>query len=369
MKIAYLIEYFKPFSRGAENNCYYLAKELAKKHEVHVYTSDRQNGKVAKSFEEIDNIKVHRFKPKLRHKYYLSMTPGLWDVLKEDYDVVHVHSFGFLWHDLIVLMLKIKGFKVVNTPHGPFMALKKYNTRENLFKFIIRTIEKFVNRLYDFVIQVNPEQYKWLEKEGVNKERIRFVPNGICEESFEKIKGKNNYKIKGKKIISYVGAVDKYKGLDQVIKVLPHFKDLIFYIVGDDNGDRKRLEGLSKKLKVSNRVKFTGRIDEKNKLKVLDASEVFILPSEWEAFGIVILEAMARGNAIISTKTEGGNFLIGKENGFLYEFNDLGVLKERLGELINDQKLIEKMKKTNLKKAKEFLWKDIAKDLEKVYLE
>ncbi|MBS3140767.1 glycosyltransferase family 4 protein [Candidatus Woesearchaeota archaeon] len=364
MKIAYLIEYFEPFSRGAENNCYYLAKELAKKHDVQVYTSDRKDGKIASSYEVIDNIKVHRFKPFLRFRYYLSITPGLIKILKEDYDIVHVHSFGFIWHDFIVFLLKLRGTKVVNTPHGPFMALPSYNIFQRVFRGIIRFFEFFINKLYDIVIQVNPEQYKWMTKEGVNLEKIKFIPNGISEENFKEIK-QNKYK-SNKKIISYVGGLQKYKGIEQIIKILPDFKDVKFICVGEGE-DRKRLEKIAKDLKVD--VVFTGRISDNEKLQVLDASDVFILPSEWEAFGIVILEAMVRGNAIISTKTEGGLFLISKENGFLYDFGNLKQLKEKLEVLLKDKKLLEKIKKNNLKKAKEFLWKDIAKDLEKVYKE
>jgi len=48
MKIGFLIEYFYPVRGGAENNCFYIARELAKSHEVHVFTSDRKDGKIFK---------------------------------------------------------------------------------------------------------------------------------------------------------------------------------------------------------------------------------------------------------------------------------------------------------------------------------
>ena len=109
--------------------------------------------------------------------------------------------------------------------------------------------------------------------------------------------------------------------------------------MGKDAGDRKRLVELSKKLKVNDRVIFTGEIVDNEKLSGLDASEIFIMPSEWEAFGIVILEAMARGNAIISTKNEGALFLVKKENGLLYNFGDLKKLEESINVLYKNKKL------------------------------
>ena len=59
MEIGYLIEYFYPKEGGAENNCFYLARELAKKHKVYVFTSRTEN---TKDYEIIDGIKIYRFK-------------------------------------------------------------------------------------------------------------------------------------------------------------------------------------------------------------------------------------------------------------------------------------------------------------------
>jgi len=372
MKIGFLIEYFYPVSGGAENNCFYLAGELAKKNEVHVFTSDRKDNQKFKKGEIINRIHVHRYKNLFRYKYYLTFTPGLLNVLKYKLDILHVHSLGFLWHDKIVLLKRLfSKAKIVNTPHGPFMALDKYGFFENIFRNIIIFLELFCNRLYDVVIQVNPNQYKWMVKYGINKNKIKYVPNGIPKSSFDNIDSKNfikKYNLGNKFVISYLGRIQDYKGLDQVIKILPELdKRIVFLVMGKDTGIKNELIKLAKKLRVSDRVIFTGEVSHPEKLMGLDASEIFILPSEWEAFGIVILEAMARGNVIISTKTEGGEFLIKKENGFTYDFGDLNSLKRYIKILFKDKKLMEKIKKNNMKKAKEFLWENIVKDLEKIY--
>ena len=372
MKIGFLIEYFYPVRGGAENNCFYLAKELAKKHEVHVFTSDRKDGNIFKKEEVIDGIKIHRYKNWFRHKYYLTFTPGFLNILNYDLDILHVHSLGFLWHDKIVFLKKLfSRTKIINTPHGPFMTLNNYGFFEDVFRKITVFFELFINRLYDIVIQVNPNQWKWMIEYGISKDKIRYLPNGISESTFDKVNNKSfidKYKLKNKFVISYLGRIQKYKGLDQVIKILPKLdKKIVFLAMGKDAGDRKRLVELSKKLKVNDRVIFTGEIVDNEKLSGLDASEIFIMPSEWEAFGIVILEAMARGNAIISTKNEGAEFLVKKDNGLLYDFGDLRKLEENINILYKNKKLRDKLKKNNFKKAKEFLWKDIAKDLGRIY--
>ena len=94
MKIAFVTTYFYPVLGGAESNCFYLAKELAKRHEVHVFTSG--NG-LLKEEEVFENMHIHRSKTLFRIGYYGAFYPSLlFKLVKEEFDIVHVHSFGFL---------------------------------------------------------------------------------------------------------------------------------------------------------------------------------------------------------------------------------------------------------------------------------
>jgi len=365
MKIGFLINYFYPFLGGAESNCFYLAKELVKKgHEVHVFTTNQKGKQKLEREETIEGIRVHRSKVWFRYRYYFTLAPGLLsNIFKYNLEVLHVHSFGFLYHDFIVLLKKLfSKTKLINTPHGPFMALPNYNLLQIIIKKIVELIENPLNHLYDTVIEVNPYQKRWLKEKGAKK--VDFVPNGITKNALSNAQPINRYK--DKFIISYIGRIQKYKGLDQVIKVLPKLgENVIFIAIGEDAGNKESLIKLSKDLRVSNRVFFTGRIKEQEKLNLLDASKLFILPSEWEAFGIVILEAMARGKVIISTKTEGGRYLVKRENGFLYPNNNLIQLEEILKTLTKVD--LKKYEAPNIKKAREFDWSNIVSILEEVY--
>ncbi len=371
MKIGFLINYFYPRKGGAENNCFYLARELTKNHEVHVFTSLLKG---TKKYEIIDNLHIHRYKTLFRYRYYLSFTPGLIDILKYELDILHVHSFGFVYHDLILMLKKILSTtKIINTPHGPFMVLKYYNYFQKLFKAVVGNFERRIaNKFYDAVIQVNLEQYKWLTKYGIKKNKIHFAPNGILQDSFKKIKNKDftkKYNLENKFVISYLGRIQRYKGLDQVIKIIPRLnKNVVFLIIGKDAGDESRLKSLASNLRIRDRIIFTGEISDEEVIKGLSVSKIFILPSEWEAFGISILQAMARGNTIISTRTEGGRFLVKEnENGFLFNYNDLKDLENKVKVLVTDKQALSKISKINKEKAKQFLWENIVKDLEKVY--
>ena len=360
-------------------NCYYLARELAKRHEVHIFCSGSET-----KDEIIDKIHVHRHKELLRIKYYLAFYPRIVHTLMQSkLDILHVHGFGFLQHDYAIRRLKKAqpALKLVCTPHGPFMALKSYGFTARLFRSIYTPrIQKNIQS-YDRIIAVNPKQHLWMKKlYSIPQSKIRVVPNGISKEALVSVGKKEqeryakHYGLQGTRVISYLGRIQAYKGIDQTIRALPatikKIPNTLLLIMGKDSGDRARLEQIAQELGITKNVFFTGVVSEREKRALLSLTDIFVFPSEWEAFGIVVLEAMAQGAAIISTKTEGGTYLvIPGVNGYLYEFGDINALTKKLLSILKKPALRKRMGKANKKKAKNFLWIDIAHILEKVYVE
>ncbi|MBT3323904.1 glycosyltransferase family 4 protein [archaeon] len=381
MRIGYLVTYFYPYGDGMENNCLSSAKEMVKRgHEVHVFTSDRRDGIISKNKEEIyQGIHIHRSKTFFRYGHYLDFSPGVvLDAFKFDLDILHIHAFGFPLYDFVVVLKKLFSRKtvIVNTPHGPFMALKNYPLWQKIFREIYAFFEYSINGMYDAVVQVNDDQKKWMIKAGVKKKRIAFVPNTIPEDAFRKIENKNfikKYNLKDKIVICNLGRVMKYKGLDQVIRVMPlivkKYPNVVLISMGRDKDNfTEYCKNLAKKLKVEKNIRFLGEVDEDDKLRGLDSADIFVLPSEWEAFGIVTLEAMARKTAVVSTDTEGSKYLIKSENGILYKWKDLINLRKGLLALIKNDKLRKKMAKNNYEKSLKFKEEIVAVEyLEKLY--
>lgn len=295
MRIGFLLSSFYPFTGGRETITFNQARELAKRgHEVHVFTS-LQKG--LKKDEIVEKIHIHRSKTWFKYKYYLEFNPGwVWNAMRLRLDILHVQSFGFVMADKLVLLKKLfTKTRLVNTPHGPFMALEKYPLWQAVLKKVYTAFEYPVNRLYDAVIQVNPEQWKWMVKTGARKERIHLIPNSIPAEMFASTKHaafEHKYNLHGKLVISYVGRIQKYKGLDQVISVLPSILkkhgNVVFLAMGKDADDMARLKKMAAELKVEKNVVFTGPVTEEEKLQGLDISHIFVFPSEWEAFGICV---------------------------------------------------------------------------------
>jgi len=370
MKIGFMANYFYPATGGMEELTFNIAKELKKRgHEIHIFTSDRKESNIFPKEETIDGIHFHRSKLYFKYKYYLKFNPGLsFKHLKYKLDVLHVQSIGFPFQDKAVILRRIfTKTKLINTPHGPFMALDSYPLWQKILRNIYRTIEYPINLLYHKSVQVNPTQYQWMQKFGLRN--VKFIPNSIPESIFKRVKPQ----ITNKFIISYIGRVQKYKGLDQVIKILPDLikiqPNIQFLIMGGEvDNEYERLTNIATELGVENHIKITGRVNEDEKLQGLDSSEIFILPSEWEAFGIVLIEAMARSCALISTKTEGGSFVVSEKEGLLYEYQNLDQLKQVITTLIKDKQLREQIKEHNQEKAKSYLVSNVVKEFEKLYL-
>src|SRR3989344_5055674 len=129
-----------------------------------------------------------------------------------------------------------------------------------------------------------------------SKKRIHFVPDGIPQDRFKKISNKEfikKHKLEGKFILCNLGRVLKYKGQDDIVRALPDivkkYPNVIFLSMGKDHGLLEECLQLAKELKVEDHVRFLGMVSEDEKLQGLDATDIFILSSEWEAFGIVTL--------------------------------------------------------------------------------
>ncbi|HRO65824.1 MAG TPA: glycosyltransferase family 4 protein, partial [Candidatus Dojkabacteria bacterium] len=275
--------------------------------------------------------------------------------------------------DLFLILKKIvhRKTKMINTPHGPFMAHGNYSLIKILLKKLyIFNQRLFLNRLYRLVIQVNPDQYRWIKAYGIDEEKIKYLPNGINEVTLRTIKTSRaltDYGLNRRFIISYTGRFEEYKGIQQVIKALPKLAKtkptIRFVAMGREGGYLMHLKTLVKNLEVEIYVVFLENPSDITRDEILTASKIFVMPSRWEAFGISILEAMAKKCAVVSTRTEGGKFLIkNKDNGLLYDFEDVKTLTKHLELLSKDAKMINKFSKNNYELAHNYLWDKIVID-------
>lgn len=115
----------------------------------------------------------------------------------------------------------------------------------------------------------------------------------------------------GKRVLMTFGrmaAEEAYKGFDEVMGVMPSllgdFPDLVYLLVGDGS-DRQRLEDKARRLGLSSRVVFTGRIAESEKADHYRLADAYVMPGHGEGFGFVLLEAMACGIPAVASSADG----------------------------------------------------------------
>lgn len=170
------------------------------------------------------------------------------------------------------------------------------------------------------------------------------------------------------KILVHVSNFRKVKRVDDVLKIFNIVRKKIpakLLMVGD-GPERHRLEELCRELSVCHLVKFLGKVKDTD--RILTASDIFILPSESESFGLAALEAMAAKTPVISTNT--GGIPEVNENGvsgFLSNVGDVEAMAKNTLKILSDNATLEKFKEGAYLQAKKFDIHTVLPQYEKLY--
>ncbi|PCJ01537.1 MAG: N-acetyl-alpha-D-glucosaminyl L-malate synthase BshA [Flavobacteriales bacterium] len=349
-----------------------LGKALAAKgHKVHFITY--QQPVRLDIFSE--NIFYHEVKvsdyPLFDYQpYELVLTSKLVDVVKfEKLDILHVHyaiphaSAAYMAQQI----LKSQGIKIpfVTTLHGTDITLVG---KDASFAPVIT----FAINESNAVTAVSESLKQDTLKHFKIKREIEVIPNFICLDQY-KYNGniaelKKSFAPNDEKILVHVSNFRKVKRTEDVLKVFDIVrkqKPVKLIMVGD-GPERSSLEKLCRELNVCHLVKFLGKV--KDTERILSASDVFILPSESESFGLAALEAMAAKTPVISTNT-GGIPEVNKDgvSGFLSNVGDVKAMAENTLKIISDDITLEKFKENAYQQAKVFDIRIVLPKYEKLY--
>ncbi len=196
------------------------------------------------------------------------------------------------------------------------------------------------------------EKTQIIEQGGIPEGKIVPIYPGveIVYPTLEELAAfRSTHGLVGKMVISHVARLSAFKGTDKLIQVLPQVRqrtgcDVVLLLVGRTM-EREYLDGLVRGLEVEPHVRFTGPLSERELNLAYAASDVFALPSEYESFGFVFLEAMAHAVPVIGVRTGGVPEVISNgETGFvLNSSEDLQGLANMLSQLVIDTSLRQHM--------------------------
>ncbi|MGD8275880.1 MAG: glycosyltransferase family 4 protein [Thiohalocapsa sp.] len=195
-------------------------------------------------------------------------------------------------------------------------------------------------RRADGVISISDHTRKrFLSWAEVQADNVELLPNAIHAESYG-VGPKDpallaRYGLDGHPVLLTLGrlnAAERYKGVDEMLQVLPRLLDThreLRYLVVGDGDDRARLAGKARSLGVGDHVIFTGRIDEDEKADHYRLADAFVMPGRGEGFGFVFLEAMACGVPVVGSKLDGSReALRDGELGLLVDPDDSDALAD-----------------------------------------
>lgn len=205
------------------------------------------------------------------------------------------------------------------------------------------------------------------------KKEIHVVPNFI--EIPKKIQLATNCQRElmaedDERIITHVSNLRKVKRVVDVIEIFDRIQKKIpsKLIVVGDGPERRASENLCIEKGIEDKVKFLGNSNEVD--KVLCFSDLFLLPSEKESFGLAALEAMACGVPVISSNTGGlPEVNIHGESGFLSNVGDVEEMAENGIKILKDDKTLAQFKKQAIELARVFDTKKIVPEYENLYKE
>ncbi|WP_152268168.1 N-acetyl-alpha-D-glucosaminyl L-malate synthase BshA [Agriterribacter humi] len=288
--------------------------------------------------------------------YESALASTLVDVVKNNkLDLLHVHyaiphaSAAYMAKQ--ILQKENKYVPVITTLHGTDITLvgrdKTYApvvafsinqsdaitaVSENLKEETYRTfkIEKDIEVIYNFV------------------DVQRFSKKPI--DAFRKVIAPNN-----ERIILHASNFRKIKRIDDVIQIFKKLNDVIpskLLLVGD-GPERPMAEALCRELNLCDEIRFVGK--QQDMEEIFAIADLFLLPSEYESFGLSALEAMAGGAPVVSTNVGGlPEIITPGENGFMANIGDTGQMAQYAIDILKDENTFKRFKANARRQAENF---------------
>jgi glycosyltransferase involved in cell wall biosynthesis len=384
MKIACISGTFPPYFGGIGNVCYHSAIELAKLgNDVTVFTSNFPKGQ----FSYPPLLKVKR----LRYPFMLGKSPFLPGLLRvKDFDIVHLHHPFYFGSEMVYLSSKIHNFNYVLTYHMDVPLIDPSDPRgysSSVIRFHDYTINKQLLLKAKKIIVTSKDYALNSRMKDIfiqRSEDLLEIPIGVDLSVYSQdlYNNANNEKIrklhlikKDAKIILFVGALDKqhyFKGVEYLLRAFSKLDpdNAILLIVGD--GELKNYYvALATKLGINQKTIFTGRVP--SVVPYCAVADLLVLPSTdmSEAFGLVLVEAMALGKPVIASNLPGVRTVVDDQyNGLLTKPKDVLDLASKISYLLKSDEIRALFGQRGRQKViKEYSWTNIVLKLNSAFSE
>lgn len=356
-----------------------LSKALFNRgHNVTIYTTDIFNRNSLNHKNKninLSGISVYEFKSIGWYPFFIS-----YDIIQSlaktltKFDIIHIHEYRTFQSIVIHYYAKKSKVPYVIHAHGALSTNIGKSTSKKLYDlFFGQRILKDAAKVIA-ITEIEAEQY---ESMGIPREKIEIIPNGVDSSEFQNLPSRGLFRKKlgisdKEKIILYLGRLDQTKGIDILIQTFAEISTEIYdsklVIIGKDYGFKPQLLDLVDKLKLNDKVIFTGFLEKTEKKEALIDADVFVTPS-FSGFPHTFLEACACGTPIVTTDRFDYLDWIDNKVGYIVKYNQ-NDLKNAISKILTDSMLRSSLS-TECKKTvnENFDWHVIVRNLERVYQE
>ncbi|MBI2458941.1 MAG: glycosyltransferase family 4 protein [Parcubacteria group bacterium] len=385
MKIAQIVCAFPPYRSGIGNSVYNISESLADLgHEVTVFTPN-YNHKIENEFnrpacagQPEGKFAVLRLKPLVKYGNAALVPQLAWKL--RNFDIVHLHYpfYGALKAILFLKLFSSRKMKLILHYHMDSQARGLKGAIFYLYSILIlpllaRAAEIITCASLDYVKHSNLKKYYLIKPN-----KFRQILFGVDLERFVTYHDDIN-KQRANKVILFVGGLDKahyFKGLEILLKALAviikdqELSSTVLKVIGRGNL-LPYYKDCAFNFGVEKNVEFYDKVDSGQLTDFYNGSDCLVLPSvnKAEAFGLVLLEAMACAKPVVASNLPGVRsiFKNGRE-GLLVKPGDVDDLANKIKIILKDKKLAESMGRAGraLVESK-YTWTKVGKKLNSIY--
>ncbi len=364
VKVCILTGTYNPIVGGGEKQAEYLAQGLAS-NGVGVLVMTRQTSALHPRFEQAGSVAITRLPPSGRSrlsKWGLMVTSFLALLrLRSSYDLLFVAGFSLLGLPGVLACKLLEKPCVLKADSlgefsGEYFLAGLPGSGFRPVRLLLQAGKLVRNWLYrkaDAFVAISTPIEAEFTAQGIAPEKIHLIPNSVDLDRFtrptpnEKRRLRRTLGLTEDGLIAlYSGRLVSYKGLPLLVRVwadivqsLPGVTLLLLGTGGlDIHNCEEELRDYVKDCSLEDSVTFLGVVEEVE--RYLQAADIFVFPSENEAFGVAMAEAMACELAVIGTSAGGlRDYLVHRENGLVVPIGDREALYRALKTLISDSSL------------------------------
>ena len=392
LNIVYATLRYPPAPGGAEEMMKQIAEGINKRgHQVKILTTDLKiHGghrlALTKTERSLDASYLKRFRTYQIPNLVYQIAPLMdLDLLFDSYNIIHASHFYHYPADAAWWYSRLRRKPLI---FNPFFYIESRQAKK--WRIYRKTLGALTMRA-DCILAITEFEKKLILGSFPKIKRIEVIKPGIDWTEFNRPIEKNlarqkleqllNEKLhrqidlRHQKIIFFAGRICSGKGIDLLIKAAPKIVKqnpyALFILAGENfTAESEGFKQIIGEKKLNNHFIFIGNLERKKLIQAYFAADLFVLPSRYEAFGIVLTEAMAAGLAIVATNHSAIPEVINNgQTGLLFELNNYKDLADKISLVLNDDNLRRDLGQRGLLEAKKYDWQKTVTETEKIYYE